>query len=223
MTLLVLPTKARSAAPLPALRTFRVLIAEACPSARNRIAAAVAEDAQLVLIGTAATGPEALNLLEVQTPDIVVMGMDLPRLSGREVIEAVGGAANFSLVFTTGARSSGVRALRSQAVDYFDHTADPLRIARSLARARARAEELALRSCQGRAADSTSLTVRTTEGRWLTLRAEDIMRIETANGLVRIDTAAGEVQVRKPLAELASRLGPEFVRQGRTAVVRAAR
>ncbi|MFM2419329.1 MAG: hypothetical protein RL385_4052 [Pseudomonadota bacterium] len=191
--------------------------------ARKRIAAAVAKDAQLALVGTAASGPVALNLLELLSPDIVVMGMDLPRLSGREVIDAVGGAAGFALIFSTGARSSGVRALHAQAVDYLDHAADSLRIMRSLTRARAHAEALSARPRSARGADNSSLTLRTTEGSWITLRAEDILRIETANGLVRIDTAAGEVQVRKPLAELASRLGPQFVRAGRTSVIRVAR
>jgi DNA-binding LytR/AlgR family response regulator len=191
--------------------------------ARKRIAAAVAEDAKLVLVGTAASGPVALNLLERLSPDIVVMGMDLPRLSGREVIDAVGGAAGFALIFSTGARSSGIRALHAQAVDYLDHTADSLRITRSLARARAHAEALLARPRSVQGADDSSLTLRTTEGRWVTLRAEDILRIDAANGVVRIDTAAGEVHARKPLAELASRLGPQFVRAGRASVIRVAR
>ena len=76
------------------------------------------------VVGTAHTGREALDLAERLRPDVVLLDVYLPDVSGLEVLEELrsGGCAEADVVMITAARDSETvsRALRFGAVHYLD-------------------------------------------------------------------------------------------------------
>jgi DNA-binding NarL/FixJ family response regulator len=68
-----------------------IVIAEDHPLFRKGLADAIREDATLLLAGEAENGEKALRLIEEQHPDVALLDIDMPRMSGLQVARAVQG------------------------------------------------------------------------------------------------------------------------------------
>lgn len=105
---------ARPGSVLPRHRVIRVLVVDDHPTARGAVVEMVASTAGLVLVGTAADGREGVALAERVDPDIVLMDVTMPGMSGivatRALLEARPGTR--VLVFSAEARQDTVRAAR---------------------------------------------------------------------------------------------------------------
>jgi DNA-binding NarL/FixJ family response regulator len=66
-----------------------VIIAEDHPLFRRGLAEAIREDATLRLTGEADNGEKALRLIEEQHPDVALLDIDMPRMSGLHVARAI--------------------------------------------------------------------------------------------------------------------------------------
>jgi DNA-binding NarL/FixJ family response regulator len=64
----------------------RVLIVEDDPAFRARYAAMLAHDASFEVVASVGTGGEGMAMLDLRTPDILLVDLGLPDLSGIEVI-----------------------------------------------------------------------------------------------------------------------------------------
>jgi len=65
----------------------KVLVADASEESRMLLEDAIRETGEFSVVGSAATGPEALSLAERLTPDLIVMDLMLPELDGMSVIK----------------------------------------------------------------------------------------------------------------------------------------
>ncbi len=74
--------------PRPEERT-NVLVVDDHPVFRDGVSGAIASDGGLEVVGTAADGPEAVDLAEELQPDVVVMDLHLPRLGGIEATRRI--------------------------------------------------------------------------------------------------------------------------------------
>ena len=79
-------TTARSGA------TLRVVIADDNASVREGLREVISAEDDLVLVGVAADGAEALRLITEHRPDLAVLDNDMPRLTGLDVLRAVHGS-----------------------------------------------------------------------------------------------------------------------------------
>lgn len=68
---------------------IRVLLAEGAAETRGRLAGVLTGDPGLTVLRTAATGAEALELTKRLRPDIVVIGIRLPGLSGLDTTKRI--------------------------------------------------------------------------------------------------------------------------------------
>lgn len=66
----------------------RVLLADDHPAVRGGIRRAL-EEANIVVVGEASSGEEALQLIEALQPDVAILDCRLPRLEGTEVAEII--------------------------------------------------------------------------------------------------------------------------------------
>jgi two-component system nitrate/nitrite response regulator NarL len=73
------------ASPLPVDRRATVLIADDHPLFRRGIARAVRRHPRLELVGEAVDGVEALALIDVLEPDVAVLDLRMPGLTGTQV------------------------------------------------------------------------------------------------------------------------------------------
>ena len=70
----------------PSQTINRVLIVEDQPETLEEFAAVIAGDSHMALAGTAATGRDAIEFLERDCPDVLLVDLGLPDVSGLEVI-----------------------------------------------------------------------------------------------------------------------------------------
>jgi two-component system LytT family response regulator len=96
--------------------SVRTLIVDDEPLARRFLCSMVAGVEWLELVGTADCGTTAARLIDEQEPDLVLLDIRLPDISGIELAEAALHRPEF--VFTTAYDEFAIRALQLGAVDY---------------------------------------------------------------------------------------------------------
>jgi DNA-binding NarL/FixJ family response regulator len=70
-------------------RPIRVLVVDDHPVVRQGIAALIATEPDMSLVGEAATGREALQQYRTHRPDITLMDLQMPEMSGFDAISAI--------------------------------------------------------------------------------------------------------------------------------------
>ena len=68
---------------------IRILIADNHPIVRDGLVGMIEEQADMVVVGQAATGTEALTLYRQHRPDITLMDLRMPEMNGAEAIAAI--------------------------------------------------------------------------------------------------------------------------------------
>jgi two-component system, LytTR family, response regulator len=96
--------------------TVRTLVVDDEPIARRFLCSMVATVEWMELVGKADCGSTAARLIDEQEPDLVLLDIRLPDVSGIELAEAARHRAEF--VFTTAYDEFAIRALQLGAVDY---------------------------------------------------------------------------------------------------------
>lgn len=69
--------------------SIRILIVDDHPVVRRGIAALIATESDMILVGEAATGREALQQFRTQQPDVTLMDLQMPEMAGVEAIIAI--------------------------------------------------------------------------------------------------------------------------------------
>jgi two-component system, NarL family, nitrate/nitrite response regulator NarL len=72
--------------PIQAAMSVRVLVADDHPAMRGALARLVREHPQLELVGEAADGEQALELIEALSPDVALLDVRMPKLDGLELV-----------------------------------------------------------------------------------------------------------------------------------------
>src|SRR5215475_8197381 len=118
---------------------MRVLIVDDEPLAREGIKLMLSSDSQVM---EARNGREAVTLIRGEKPDLVLLDVQMPRMDGFAVVEAVGAHRMPAVIFVTAHDQYAIRAFEISAVDYLlkPVTEERFRIAFERARNRLRAK-----------------------------------------------------------------------------------
>ena len=109
--------------PAPARPTVRVVIADDHETYREGLARAIRRFGRLDLVGEAADGEEALEVVREASPDVALLDVRMPGLDGLEVARRLSELGGVDVVLLTGsateslveaAEAAGVRALLSK-------------------------------------------------------------------------------------------------------------
>lgn len=199
---------------------IRTLIVDDEAPARARLRRLLAAEPDFAVVGEAADGEEAVAALEALRPDLVFLDVQMPHLSGFEVVERVGAARMPRLVFVTAFDQHALAAFEAQAFDYLLKPFAPSRFQQLLAR---------LRPDQPRPTTLTPptgpapLLVRQEEGREVLLLPEEIDLVRSRGNELVFHTRRGTFERRGTLTEMAARLGAEsFLQLNRAELVRVA-
>ena len=219
---------------------IRVLVVDDEPLARSGVCELLQRDADLEVIGEAASGSEAVEALRDLKPDLVMLDVQMPGMSGFDVIRAVGPELMPAVVFVTAFDQFAVRAFEVNAVDYLLKPFDDERFSLTVARAKrvirqAHAGELSRKLAEllvNAGSAPTAAPAPTPEqgyadrlvvksgGRVFFLRTDELDWIEAADYYVKLHTGGKTHLLRETMNTLESRLDPrKFFRVHRSAIV----
>jgi two-component system LytT family response regulator len=97
---------------------LRVLIADDEPLARDGLRRLVSADPRVDAIYEARNGREAVGAIRENRPHLVLLDIQMPRMDGFAVVEAVGPEEMPSVIFVTAHDQYAIRAFEVSAVDY---------------------------------------------------------------------------------------------------------
>ena len=206
----------------------RVLVCEDEPLARETLRDFIAARADLALVGEAADGAQALKLIRALAPDLVFMDIQMPEMTGLEVVRAL--AEVPPLVFTTAYDQYAVAAFELNAVDYLLKPFTQARFTQAVERVleggaapRAVAEAAlasGLAGAAGLAAGPLQRILVRDRGQIFPLATREIEYLKSDAKYTMVAARGATYFVRIALAELAPRLdAAHFMRVHRNAVV----
>ncbi len=102
-------------------KRIRVLCADDHPLIRDGIAFAVGEEDGIELVAFATNGSEAIEAFKLHTPDVVLLDLQMPELSGMQALEAIRNLnpkAKCIVLTTYGGDVEAASALRAGAMGY---------------------------------------------------------------------------------------------------------
>lgn len=202
----------------------RAIIVEDEPLARRLLRDMLDDHGWLRVIDEAADGPTAVDMLNRSRPEVVFLDIELPGLSGLDVLRAL--RYTPVVVFTTAFDRFAVSAFELAAIDYLLKPFGRDRLDETLDRVR-RALGTATASDTGKRADALFMAAQPVERLFVRdrdaivpLLARDIERLESDDDYVAIHARGKRFLVAVPMSEMERRLDPEcFVRVHRSHMV----
>ena len=117
-------------------RTIRVAIVDDEVLARQRIGDLLAKERDVEIAGTASDGNEAVALIRKAKPDLVFLDVQMPALTGLQVVDAIGAEKMPATIFVTAFDQFALKAFDRAALDYLVKPFDDERFAQAFRRAR---------------------------------------------------------------------------------------
>jgi DNA-binding LytR/AlgR family response regulator len=197
--------------------TLRTLVVDDEKLARDRLRGFLASVGGVELIGEAANGLEAVQMIEERHPDLVFLDVQMPGMDGFEVLRALPGPAP-QVVFATAYDEYAIRAFEVQAIDYLLKPFARARVEEAVGRARNRlkqgepgfdVEAVVRRLEEGRKAYVTQISAHSGR-RILLLPVEDVQWFGVENRLVYAHTSERAFMTNYTLRDLEERLDPEL-------------
>jgi DNA-binding LytR/AlgR family response regulator len=217
---------------------LRVLAIDDEPLALRRLEWCLQEMPGIALVGQTGDPQQGLEMIRTLAPDVVLLDVEMPELSGFELIDALGDGPLPEIVFVTAFDHFAVKAFAVSVVDYVLKPVERSRLLESLERARVRRD---LRDAQARVQElreiveslraerhgggaqkkyETELWIREGDAR-VRVPVELIERLEADGDYVKLHVGQRVRLMRARLGDLADRLDPaQFVRIHRSEIVR---
>jgi two-component system LytT family response regulator len=209
------------------MEKIRALIVDDEPLAREGIRIRLAREPDIAVIGECSNGRQAVTAIERDSPDLVYLDVQMPRLDGFGVIAAIGARRMPQVIFVTAYDEHALRAFEVHALDYLLKPIDGARFREALARARSRRRDHGLQE-QLRALLASikleekylaRLSIRT-GGRILFLGVDEIDWIEAADNYVLVHAGRNSHLLHTTMNSLEGRLDPgAFLRIHRSTIV----
>lgn len=212
--------------------TISVLVVDDEPIARHAIVRLLRADPEIELLGECGDGASAVIAIREQSPDLLFLDIQMPAMTGIDVLATLGAADMPATVFVTACEQYAVRAFEANAVDYLVKPFSREHFAGTLQRAKNR---LASGGANGPSAEARILQaldalrqrddylqripVRIDEAVVL-IAVDEIVWIKASRNTVLIHLADRTHELRETMATLAARLDPRhFARVHRSAII----
>jgi DNA-binding LytR/AlgR family response regulator len=219
------------------MRLLRVMAVDDEQLALRRLELLLQRMPGVALVGTARSGPEALDGMRALAPDVLLLDVRMAGMSGIDLVHLIDAEHAPLVIFVTAFDRFAAAAFDLSAVDYVVKPVEADRLQRALERARERLEADAAR---GRIAELQSVVGALRAGHrepdteqelWVQRRGEfvrlsvqDIDWVEAERDYVRLHAPGETYLIRHTLSSLHDRLGTaRFLRIRRSALVQADR
>jgi two-component system LytT family response regulator len=209
---------------------LRVMLADDERPARSFLAALLRSFADVLIVGEAESGKEAVATIEREKPDLALLDLQMPELDGLDVARALKGHASPLIAFVTAYDEYAIRAFEVNAIDYLLKPVEKVRLRQTLNRAQERVEHADIAADQasrvGAAAEMYAaglkppfldrIPVRRRD-EVIILPVKEIATIVAEGELLHLTTVRGDdYTITYRLKDLEDRLDPSrFIRLGR--------
>ena len=210
---------------------IRALVVDDEPLVRERLRTLLATHPDVQVVGERGDGPSALEAYRELAPDVVFLDIQMPGLSGLEVVETWRGEGSLPvIVFVTAFDQFALDAFRLNALDYLTKPIDPERFSESMGRVREllkpqnrsdldRRLQAMLELHERRQAVRPHLVVREHE-RYILVPTTEIQAIEATGNYVCLHCERAQHILRGTLSALEAKLDPQqFLRTHRSWIV----
>ncbi len=216
----------------PALQTrIRVVLADDEAPARARLRNLLKQEPDFTLVAECVNGRQAVEAVLRDKPDLVLLDMQMPGLTGLEVCDAIKSAGEIPLViFVTAFDQYALKAFEVHAIDYLLKPFDRERFRETLRHVRERLAGAHRAEADSRFADlleqlrvgakPADRLVFKEDGRVIFLRTELIDWVEADGNYVRVHAGTEAHYFRESLAAIEAQLpAAQFVRISRSVIV----
>lgn len=186
--------------------------------ARKELTKLLEEFPEIEIIGECTNGKEAIDFINDKKPDLVFMDIEMPELSGFDVVEQIDRTP--AIVFVTAYNDYAIKAFEVNASDYIVKPVDPERLKETIEKIKSDNEEIDTDSLE-----RTSLTsgdqifIKDGEKCWF-IKLDEIKLFESEGNYVRIYFREFKPLVLKSLNNLESKLDPRlFFRANRKYII----
>jgi len=212
---------------------MRVLIVDDEPLARRRLVQLLAKCPDVEIVGEAEGGRDALKLVALLRPDVLLLDIEMPAVDGFAVVRALRPGVAPAIIFVTAFQDHAVKAFELRATDFVvkpvagDRLAAAIEQARSDLEARRAGERLAFLQLRLAELESRGLSA-SDPGLWVQIGSDkrrlalaDICWIEAERDYVRVHTSGQAHLVNAMLSDMEKALDEHaFLRVHRSAIVR---
>lgn len=182
------------------------------------------------IIGMAAGGREAIESINEQAPDLVLLDVQMPGLDGFEVVKQIKLPQMPIIIFVTGHDDYAVKAFEARALDYLVKPLQLTRLRSAMDRVRQQMEDHRngdIRQKLDSLVDDLKTNAKypdrfavKSNGRILFLRIAEIDMVEAADNYVKLHAGKETHMLRETLTALEQRLPSDhFIRISRSTIV----
>jgi len=207
---------------------IETVLADDEPLARRKLRELLSRDPEVIVVGEASSGSEAVHLVRQASPQVLFLDVRMPGKDAFEVIDQISAEKKQAMprvIITTAYDQYALRAFEIHAADYLLKPFTAERLYSAVQRVR---DQLSLQ--QPMAGDSLAhktdgnehLTrvVFKSRGRILFLRVSEIRWISAEENYIRINTGTESHLLRETMSSMEARLDPQaFLRIHRSAIV----
>ena len=118
------------------MNPIRAIVVDDEPLARKTIKLLLSRDHDISIVGDCRNGAEAVKQITTRKPDIVFLDMQMPDMSGFEVVQSIGVEQMPLTVFVTAYDKYALKAFEMEALDYLLKPFDDSRFEQTLRRAK---------------------------------------------------------------------------------------
>jgi two-component system, LytTR family, response regulator len=199
---------------------------------RELLRVLLADEEQVEVVAECRNGQEAIDYLQTKPVDLLFLDVQMPKISGFDVVERVGIQHLPPTIFVTAYQEHAVRAFDVHAVDYLTKPVEKERLQVALARVREKIAAKAALLTQAQLADVLQGVRGSYPSRFLVkdgvkeilLPVEEIEWIEAAEYYSCLHSNGRRFMLRETISNLTARLDPgQFVRIHRSSLVNLSR
>jgi two-component system LytT family response regulator len=204
---------------------MRTIIIDDEESARERLRRMLRVHPEITVIGEARDGLEAVQTIEESRPELIFLDIEMPGLTGFQVLRSLPRAVIPLVIFATGYDQHALAAFDANALAYLLKPVEAERLAWAVDRA----QKLAA-SGSGKEREHILDVVRGTPGtlrqivchkrdRMFLIQPEQVLWFQVEDGIVKAHTATDTYWVNYPLGELEASLPDEMFFRARREVL----
>jgi two-component system LytT family response regulator len=218
-------------------KKIRTVIVDDEPLARRNIRLLLKDEPEFEISGEAASGREALALIQKHSPDLVFLDIQMPEMDGFAVLENLEAEQLPVIVFVTAFDHYALKAFEFHALDYLLKPFDDARFEKALRQAKLQIEQREVKDLstrlvallEGRDGPSREIPEKPqhlsrllikSSGRVFFLKTEEIDYVQAEDYYVKLQVGRKGHLLRETMNEMEAKLDPsKFLRIHRSTIV----